>query len=204
MSKRHTRSYLQEINTFKKKVKAIDRNEIPSYTDIMHMRNIQLALEFLTINANPEKAIVTQKAFAKSKNMGTATLRKAIKEITHSGMRKVNPKSNNIQKYQNDKKELLQKTREYGEQALTQEERLRLQKIQEKELQRIEKCKKRAKAKHTDNEYEVRGGYREHENDYEEQEENTIKHRNINRALQTLINSKNEKEQLRQKLTIED
>lgn len=99
MNKAKKISSVQELLNVRKKSDSILKNNLPSYKEVMHMRSLQIASDYLALNSNPNKKKISIKDYSKLRDINKTTLSKAIKEVTNENTRVVNPRSNNIAKY---------------------------------------------------------------------------------------------------------
>jgi hypothetical protein len=135
------RSLLQEMVSLEKKMEALGKKTLPDYKKIMHFRTEQLLMKFIEHNADINKKKINLKEFCMKEGIGENTMRNALKKKTNHTIRKVNPKSNNIQKYQNQIKQLNSRILLEGEGSLNEKELKLLTEIRQNEAKRLESIK---------------------------------------------------------------
>lgn len=138
-TKKREQTPFQKLKMVQKRVEHYKDSNVPTVKQACQIRSINLALNFLERQADHTKEPITYEKYCKQHKISTSTLRKAIKELTSETSYKANPKSNNIQKYQKDKKFLFTKVALEGEESLTEEELNLFYKIKNSEKVKEEK-----------------------------------------------------------------
>lgn len=139
--KKRELSTLQKLTNSQKRIESYKSKTLPTVKEAMHIRTITLAMQYLERQTDINKEIITFSNYCKKNKISENTLRKALKELTGETHKNNNPSSNNIQKYQKEKKAILNKVALIGIESLTDEELITFEKIKESENKRLSKIR---------------------------------------------------------------
>lgn len=132
-------TFTQKNEILKKKIVTSNDKDVPTYKNVMQYRTEQLLMQFMQHNSDITKPLITLKDFCHKHKISQSTLRKAMKDKCNSSIRDSKNNTNNIGKYQKEKKSIMTKILINGESSLNEEEKVKLNKYREIERKRIEK-----------------------------------------------------------------